>query len=181
MRSGPVRSFLPDVASMTPPVHCSAEGEDARSGDSNRVTGLARHCVVGAAGPLSGLLLGHGMPDLPQTPPSWVGAPPQGRESIMKFIVEASFPHEPFNTYVRKGEAGGKIEEVLGLIRPEIVYFTDNGVGRGAMMIVDLADASQIPHVTEPLMLNFDADVHYRLAITPAEMQAAGLDQFASM
>jgi hypothetical protein len=99
----------------------------------------------------------------------------------VKFIVEASFPLEPFNTLVRKGEAGRKIEEVLGSIRPEVVYFTDNGVGRGAMMIVDLADASQVPHVTEPLMLNFDADVHYRIAMAPEELQAAGLDRYASM
>jgi len=99
----------------------------------------------------------------------------------VKFIVEASFPLEPFNTLVRKGEAGHKIEEVLGSIRPEVVYFTDNGVGRGAMMIVDLADASQVPHVTEPLMLNLDADVHYRIAMAPEELQAAGLDRYASM
>jgi hypothetical protein len=99
----------------------------------------------------------------------------------VKFIVEASFPLEPFNTLVRKGEAGLKIEEVLGSIRPEVVYFTDNGVGRGVMMIVDLADATGIPHVTEPLMLTFDADVHYRIAMAPEELQAAGLERYASM
>jgi hypothetical protein len=99
----------------------------------------------------------------------------------MKFIIEVGFPREPFNTYVRKGEAGGKIQEVLGSIRPEVVYFTDNGVGRGALMVVDLADASQVPHVTEPLMLNFDAEVHYRIAMSPDDLQAAGLDRYASM
>jgi hypothetical protein len=99
----------------------------------------------------------------------------------MKFIVEVDLPLEPFNTLVRKGEAGEKIGEVLGSIRPEVAYFTDNGVGRGAVLIVDLADASQIPHVTEPLMLAFDAAVHYRIAISPEELQAAGLDRYASM
>ena len=34
---------------------------------------------------------------------------------------------------------------------------------------------------TEPLMLNFDADVHYRIAMAPEELQAAGLDRYASM
>ena len=47
----------------------------------------------------------------------------------MKFIVEVSFPTEPFNTYVRKGTAGQKLGEILGAIKPEVVYFTDNGVG----------------------------------------------------
>jgi hypothetical protein len=97
----------------------------------------------------------------------------------MKFIVEASFPTEPFNTYVRKGLAGEKVGAVLGSIKPELAYFTDNGVGRGILMIVDLADMSQLPHVTEPLMLHFDASVHYRIAISPEELQAAGLDRYA--
>jgi hypothetical protein len=99
----------------------------------------------------------------------------------MKFIIEVGFPHEPFNTYVRKGVAGDKIGESLGSIRPEVVYFTDNGVGRGAVMIVDIADASQVPSVTEPLLLNFDATVHWRIAMSPEDLQSAGLDRYASM
>ena len=98
----------------------------------------------------------------------------------MKFIVEVDFPLEPFNTYVRTGTAGEKIGEVLGAIKPEVFYFTDNGVGRGAVMIVDLDTASQVPHVTEPLMLNFDASVHYRIAMSPEELQSAGLDRYAT-
>lgn len=98
----------------------------------------------------------------------------------MKFIVEASFPLEPFNTYVPSGVAGEKIGEVLGAIGPEVVYFTDHGPGRGVTMIVDLEDFNHLPHVTEPLMLNFDAAVHYRIAIAPEELQAAGLDRYAA-
>jgi hypothetical protein len=98
----------------------------------------------------------------------------------MKFIIEVDFPLEPFNTYVRQGRAGEKIGEVLGAIKPEVCYFTDNGLGRGAMMIVDLDSAAQAPHVTEPLMLNFSASVHYRVAMSPEELQSAGLDRYAT-
>jgi hypothetical protein len=98
----------------------------------------------------------------------------------MKFIVEVDLPLEPFNTYVRKGIAGEKIGDVLQTIAPEVCYFTDNGVGRGVVMIVELAGAKDIPHVTEPLMLNFDASVHYRVAIAPEDLQAAGLDRYAT-
>jgi hypothetical protein len=98
----------------------------------------------------------------------------------MKFIVEASFPLEPFNAYVRQGVAGEKIGEVLDAIGAEVVYFTDHGPGRGATMIVDLEDFGQLPHVTEPLMLTFDAEVHYRIAVAPEELQAAGLDRYAA-
>jgi hypothetical protein len=98
----------------------------------------------------------------------------------MKFIVEVDFPLEPFSTYVRQGTAGEKIGEVLGAIKPEVIYFTDNGVGRGAVMIVDVDSAGQVPHVTEPLMLNFGASVHYRVAMSPEELQSAGLERYAT-
>jgi len=97
----------------------------------------------------------------------------------MKFIVEASFPLEPFTTYVRKGIAGDKIAEVLGAIAPEVAYFTDNGAGWGAVLIVDLAEMSQVAHVTEPLMLGFGASVHYRIAISVDDLRAAELDRYA--
>jgi hypothetical protein len=99
---------------------------------------------------------------------------------VMKFIVQADFPLEPFSTYIRQGTAGEKIAAVLGAIKPEAVYFTDAGVGRGTLMIVDLDSASQIPNVTEPLMLGFNASVHYRVAMSPDELQSAGLDKYAT-
>lgn len=98
----------------------------------------------------------------------------------MRFIVEAGFPTEPFNTYVRDGVAGEKIGAVLGAIKPEVVYFTDTAVGRGCLMVVNLEDYSKLPHVTEPLMLTFDASVHYRVAIAPEELQTAGLERYAT-
>ena len=98
----------------------------------------------------------------------------------MKFVVEVEFPLEPFNTYVRKGSIGEKIGEVLGAIKPEVIYFTDSGVGRGALMIVELDSAGQAPHITEPFMLTFDASVHYRVAMAPEELQSAGLERYAA-
>ena len=97
----------------------------------------------------------------------------------MKFIVEVSFPSEPFNSYVRDGSAGEKIGEILGSIKPEVAYFTDTGVGRGMILIVDLPDMTHVPHITEPLMLAFDASVHYSIAMAPEELQAAGLERYA--
>ncbi len=98
----------------------------------------------------------------------------------MKFIVEVGVPLEPFNTLVREGTAGQKIGEILEGIKPEVVYFTDNDVGRGIIMIVDIEDYSQLPHVTEPLMLTFNASVHYRIAMGPDELAEAGLERYAT-
>jgi hypothetical protein len=99
---------------------------------------------------------------------------------VMKFIVEVEFPVEPFNTDVRQGAIGERIGEVLGAIKPELIYLTDSGVGRGGMTIVDLDSAGQAPHVTEPLTLNFGASVHYRVAMSPEDLQSAGLERYAA-
>lgn len=48
------------------------------------------------------------------------------------------------------------------------------------MMIIE-ADSAQTPHMTEPLMLDFDAAVHYRVAMAPEEPpQSAGVDRYAT-
>jgi hypothetical protein len=102
------------------------------------------------------------------------------QEEIMKYIVEVSFPNEPFSAMVLDGTAGQKIGETLAAIQPEVFYFTDNGDGRGALMVVDMEDASGVPNVTEPLILNFDAAVHYRLATSPEDLANAGLEKYAT-
>jgi len=98
----------------------------------------------------------------------------------MKFIAEIGFPLEPFNTFVREGTVGQKIGETLKAIAPEVAYFTDNDVGRGMLMVVDVKDYSQLPHVSEPLFLAFDASVHWRIAIGPEDIENARLEQYAT-
>jgi hypothetical protein len=39
----------------------------------------------------------------------------------VKVLVDASLPHEPFNSYVREGTVGKKIEEALQAIHPEVI------------------------------------------------------------
>jgi hypothetical protein len=73
-----------------------------------------------------------------------------------------------------------KIGEVLGAVRPEVIYFTDSGVARVAVMIVELESASQAPHITEPFMLTCDASAHYRVAMAREKLQSAGLERYAA-
>jgi hypothetical protein len=44
-------------------------------------------------------------------------------------------------------------------------------------MIAGVDNASQASHVTEPLMLTFNATVHYRVAMAPEELASAGLEE----
>ena len=45
------------------------------------------------------------------------------------------------------------------------------------MIVVDMPEASNIPALAEPWFLTFRADVQFRIAMTPADLQKAGLDE----
>jgi hypothetical protein len=94
----------------------------------------------------------------------------------MKMILDITVPHEPFNSLVRKGEAGKKLGEILDALKPEAVYFSEHDGKRGAYIVVDMADSSQIPALAEPWFLTFNADVKFRVAMTPEDLKKSGLD-----
>src|ERR1051325_1047202 len=94
----------------------------------------------------------------------------------MRMLLDVSLPHEPFNSLVRKGVAGQKLAAILEAIKPEAVYFTERDGKRGAIVIVDMADPSKIPSLAEPWFLSFNADVKFRVMMTPDDLKKAGLD-----
>ena len=94
----------------------------------------------------------------------------------MKVLVHAKLPHQPFNAAVKDGSAGAKLNKILEATKPESVYFTEFGGHRTAVMIFDMADASKIPALAEPWFLTFEADVEFRIVMTPDDLKKAGLD-----
>jgi hypothetical protein len=94
-------------------------------------------------------------------------------------IMNISIPTEPFNTLARKGSAGKTIQKILEAIKPEAAYFTEQNGHRGALLIVDMKDASAIPALAEPWFLSFNADCNFRIAMTPQDLAHSGLDQIA--
>jgi hypothetical protein len=68
------------------------------------------------------------------------------------------------------------MQRILGESKPEAAYFTEYGGKRGAIFIVDVADASKIPSLAEPWFLLFNADVEFHAVMTPDELGRAGVD-----
>ncbi len=95
----------------------------------------------------------------------------------MKILFTVTIPIEPFNTLARAGTVGQKIGAILEATKPESIYFTGNGSGRGVVAVYDVADGSQVPAIGEPWMLTFNAQIEYSVAISPEEMGRAGLDE----
>ena len=90
--------------------------------------------------------------------------------------MNVRFPHEPFNTLVREGKVGEIIKNIIKELKPESIYFTEQGGTRGAVAIVDINDPSQIPSFSEPFFLKFNADCEFRIAMSPEDLGRAGLD-----
>lgn len=94
----------------------------------------------------------------------------------MRMMVRFTIPHEPFNSAVRDGTVAQKMKKILDEQKPEAAYFMDHNGRRSAVLIIDLADASKIPSLTEPWFLTFNADVEVHPVMTPQDLAASGLD-----
>ena len=98
----------------------------------------------------------------------------------MKMLVNVTFPIEPFNSLVREGKAGELIGRVIDDIKPESIYFSEQNGHRGAVMIVNVPDASAVPAIAEPWYLNFEADCEFRIAMTPDDLMHTNLSKLAA-
>ena len=94
----------------------------------------------------------------------------------MRGLIHVKFPHEPFNSAVRKGTAGQTMKRILDEIKPEAVYFTEYEGRRGVILIVDMADPSKVPSIAEPWFLSFNADEEFHIVMSPEELGRAGLE-----
>ena len=98
----------------------------------------------------------------------------------MRMLLNIRIPNEPFNSMVRDGTAGQVIGAILEATKPETVYFTEQNGARGAVLVVDIDDASSIPPLAEPWFLKFNADCELRIAMLPEDLMKAGLENLGS-
>ena len=98
----------------------------------------------------------------------------------MRMLLNIRIPHEPFNAFVRDGTAGEVITKILEETKPEAAYFTEQSGERGAILIINLDEPSQIPVFAEPWFLTFNADCEFRVVMVPEDLQKAGLATLGS-
>ncbi len=90
--------------------------------------------------------------------------------------MQVKLPIEPFNTYVKDGSVGAKMQKIIADAKPEAVYFTAVDGHRGGIIVVDMEDPSKIPSLAEPWFLTFNAQVEFHPAMTPEDLGRAGLE-----
>ncbi len=94
----------------------------------------------------------------------------------MKFLMKISMPNELFSKYVKDGSIKGKMEHILGEVKPEAVYFASMHGKRTGILIVNMTEASQMPALAEPWFINFNAEVEFYPTMLPEDLGKADLE-----
>ena len=80
-------------------------------------------------------------------------------ELIMRFMITCRIPVEKGNELVKSGTLGPTVQSIMDDLQPKAAYFIDVEGARGAHIVVDMEEASQIPPLVEPLMLALGAEI----------------------
>ena len=94
----------------------------------------------------------------------------------MRMLLNVTFPPEPFNSLVKEKRAGQILNKILGELKPEMAYFTEEDGSRGGVLIINISEPSQIPFFAEPFFLNFNAECRLRVAMNAEDLVKADLD-----
>ena len=89
----------------------------------------------------------------------------------MRFLVKVSIPVEAGNAAAKEGFA--VVRTILERQKPEAAYFIADGGQRTGILIIDIADAAELPRIAEPWFLALNASVEVTPAMVPEDLQRA--------
>ena len=91
----------------------------------------------------------------------------------MKFILKVKIPMETGNKRLKDPQFGMKMQQLLAEIKAEAAYFTTIEGCRGAFIVVNMDDASQMPAIAEPLFMWLNAEVCVYTVMKPEDLGKA--------
>lgn len=93
----------------------------------------------------------------------------------MRMLLRVSIPVEAGNAAARNGTLGSTVERILADLKPEAAYFfADDDGQRSGSIVFDMKDSSQMPAISEPWFLAFNAKVSFRPVMNPQDLATAG-------
>jgi hypothetical protein len=95
-------------------------------------------------------------------------------DNNMKYIMKVRIPIEKGNVALSDAKFGNKMNELLTEIKAEAAYFTTISGQRGAYVIVNMTDPSEIPAIAEPFFLWLGADIEFLPVMKPEDLAKAG-------
>ena len=91
----------------------------------------------------------------------------------MRCLLKVCIPVESGNAAAKAGKLGATIQSILAEQKPEAAYFTAEQGQRTGYLVLDLADASQIPAIAEPWFLAFNAAIEIKRVMVPDDLGKA--------
>jgi hypothetical protein len=98
----------------------------------------------------------------------------------VRILITFSINPEKGDQLIKEGRIGETMESILEELQPEAAYFTDVEGTRGGFL-VNMEDASQVPAITEPLLLGVGATVHMQPVMTPEDLRGAAGEALQQM
>ena len=92
----------------------------------------------------------------------------------MKYIMKMKMSQDKGDKAIRDPQFGHKMHDLLAEIKAESAYFTTICGHRGAYIVVNINDASEIPGIAEPFFLWLGADVDFIQVMTPEDLAKGG-------
>ncbi len=99
----------------------------------------------------------------------------------MRILLTFSINPEKGDQLIKEGRIGEIMGSILEDLQPEAAYFTDVEGTRGGFLVVNMEDASQIPAMTEPLLLGLGATLHMQPVMTPEDLRGAAGEALQEM
>jgi hypothetical protein len=92
---------------------------------------------------------------------------------MARVMVRFSFPVDPGNELVRSGKIAQIVGKIIEDLKPEAVYLYPEGGQRGGIMVVDLAESSQLAGIAEPFWFGLHATVEITPVMSGEDLQKA--------
>jgi hypothetical protein len=89
----------------------------------------------------------------------------------VRIMITFSINPEKGDQLIKEGRIGETMGSILDELQPEAAYFTDVEGTRGGFLVVNMEDASQMPAMTEPLLLGVGATVHMQPVMTAEDLR----------
>src|SRR5262245_23451662 len=91
----------------------------------------------------------------------------------MRTLLKVSIPVEKGNSTILDGSLQKITFQALDRLKPEAAYFhTENG-RRTMLLVIDLADTSDIPSIAEVFFMGFNADVTFSPVMNADDLKKA--------